>query len=196
MHVISEEEDIVGRENVFLGGISQGFATAVAAFFIGGEGLAGLIGMSSWMPEIEPATITFAPERIPVLFPSEPEVEGPEVETGIRSTRKTPVFLAHNADDDVVPLRNGVMLRDALRARGDLDVEWHEYGDGGHWFNEPQGMDDLVGFLKIAGVPCQPQSLVLLPCRIKILLHILHRHHILRLHQPKHGRPTTFRCRL
>ncbi|KAK0661592.1 hypothetical protein QBC41DRAFT_235826 [Cercophora samala] len=31
---------------------------------------------------------------------------------------------------------------------GFLDVEWHEYDDGGHWINEPQGVDDFVAFLR------------------------------------------------
>jgi len=28
--------------------------------------------------------------------------------------------------------------------------EWHDYDDGGHWVNEPQGVDYLVRFLKTA----------------------------------------------
>jgi hypothetical protein len=29
-------------------------------------------------------------------------------------------------------------------------VEWHDYEDGGHWINEPKGVDDFAGFLQRA----------------------------------------------
>lgn len=64
------------------------------------------------------------------------------------SVRGTPVFLSHSTDDDVVPIQNGKKLRDTLRSVLDSGVEWHEYESGGHWINEPQGVDDIVGFLK------------------------------------------------
>ena len=28
------------------------------------------------------------------------------------------------------------------------NVTWKEYPDGGHWFNSPRGMDDVVAFLE------------------------------------------------
>ncbi|KAI1821851.1 lysophospholipase II [Xylaria intraflava] len=65
----------------------------------------------------------------------------------MESGRYTPIFLSHSADDDVVPIDNGRELRDILRSRR-LQVKWREYEDGGHWVNEPQGMDDITSFMK------------------------------------------------
>jgi hypothetical protein len=30
----------------------------------------------------------------------------------------------------------------------DMTAPWREYRDTGHWVNEPQGMDDVIAFLK------------------------------------------------
>lgn len=58
----------------------------------------------------------------------------------------TPVLLSHSSDDDVVPIQNGRALREILGQS--QAVEWHEYEDGGHWINEPQGVDDIASFLR------------------------------------------------
>ncbi|KUI54997.1 Carboxylesterase 1 [Cytospora mali] len=121
--LLGEEERGVSRDRIFLAGISQGFTTAVAAFLADGKGvLAGLIGWSSWMPCFE----YDAQER-----------------------QTVPVFLAHAKDDEVVPVVNGEMLHSKLAGMA-FDVEWHMYEDGGHWINEPQGMDDMSLFIQRA----------------------------------------------
>lgn len=136
-----------GMPKIFLAGISQGFATAVAAYFSAGARngnatttrLAGLIGLSSWMPLGSKADLL--------------QVLGDGTNTtgtdhaGAAAPRATSVLLCHSADDDVVPVRNGRALRDALE-QASHEVEWHEYVDGGHWVNEPQGVDDMVSFLR------------------------------------------------
>ncbi|KAI1771566.1 alpha/beta-hydrolase [Hypoxylon cercidicola] len=66
--------------------------------------------------------------------------------------RNTPAFLAHCADDPLVFPEYGRQLRDELRGFG-VHVEWREYPDGGHWLNSPQGVDDVVDFLKAQGIP-------------------------------------------
>ncbi|KAI0002716.1 lysophospholipase II [Xylariaceae sp. FL0662B] len=120
-------EETVPRHKIFLAGISQGFATAISAFFASGDTqFAGLIGLCSWLPP-------FA-ERI-LQTPMDP------------LAGKAPVFLAHSSDDDVVPIGNGKLLRDALRIHMET-VEWKEYKEGGHWINEPEGVDDIVRFLR------------------------------------------------
>jgi len=60
---------------------------------------------------------------------------------------KTPVFLSHSKDDNVVPWQNGDMLWWRLEEDLGMEVEWRLYEDGGHWVNEPRGVDDIVGFL-------------------------------------------------
>ena len=133
LDVIREEEKEVARKNIILGGISQGFATAVGTFFTDGRGFGGLLGVCTWMP--------------PQYEGDEAIPQGPRPGDGDSvSMMATPVFLAHAADDSVVPIEHGEHLRDFLRQRG-LAMEWHQYGDGGHWFNEPQGVDDIAAFL-------------------------------------------------
>lgn len=59
---------------------------------------------------------------------------------------RTPVFLGHSADDDVVYLEHGVVLSESLKGMG-FDVEFVRYEEGGHWIVEPQGVDDMVEFI-------------------------------------------------
>ncbi|KAI0199965.1 lysophospholipase II [Astrocystis sublimbata] len=130
LRVIKQEEMLVPSERVFLAGISQGFATAIAVFFAAAapKRFAGLIGLCSWMP---------------AALHAEDFQSFEDTSDGDKSSRSTPVFLGHSVDDEVVPIRNGRDLRDALRSRL-LQVEWREYEDGGHWVNEPQGVDDIA----------------------------------------------------
>lgn len=60
--------------------------------------------------------------------------------------RNTPILLEHCVDDPLVMLANGQALRETLKGFG-AQVAWKEYPDGGHWFNSPAGMDDVVAFL-------------------------------------------------
>ncbi|KAI0531669.1 lysophospholipase II [Xylaria digitata] len=144
--VISEEEMSVPRERIFLAGISQGFVTAIAVFLTDtSKRFAGLIGLCSWMPAMSSAgdyprfedtvdiEISTRCPRHPCLVALEP-------------SRSTPIFLGHSIDDNVVSIENGRELRNILQSRK-LQVEWREYEDGGHWVNEPQGVDDIARFM-------------------------------------------------
>lgn len=60
----------------------------------------------------------------------------------------TPILLEHYWDDPVIAVSNARPMRLVL---GFLDfrvVEWHSYDEGGHWVNEPGGIDDFVRFLR------------------------------------------------
>ncbi|KAG9228408.1 hypothetical protein BJ875DRAFT_489898 [Amylocarpus encephaloides] len=59
---------------------------------------------------------------------------------------ETPIFLSHSRDDDVVPITNGKNSL-TLEKLG-MVVSWKQYKDGGHWVNEPQGVDDIVVFIR------------------------------------------------
>ena len=53
LDIVREEETrpLIGRENIFIGGIGQGFAVAAAALLVDGCGdFAGLIGLNGWLP--------------------------------------------------------------------------------------------------------------------------------------------------
>jgi phospholipase/carboxylesterase len=104
-------EEIIAREKergtpanrIVLAGFSQGCAMALLTGLRHKERLAGIIGMSGYLPLAE----TTDAERSD-------------------ANRLTPVFLAHGTMDAVIPVGAAHASRDALRVLGH-DVEWHEY---------------------------------------------------------------------
>lgn len=101
--IAREKERGVPANRIVLAGFSQGCAMALLTGLRHEERLAGIAGMSGYLPLAE----TTGQERSD-------------------ANRLTPIFLAHGTMDPVVPLVAGQMSRDALRALGH-DVEWHEY---------------------------------------------------------------------
>lgn len=151
--IIEAEIKLVPKNRIFLCGISQGFATALSLLLAEGQGgFAGLIGLCSWLPfssKVE-AKMSECTSETP-LFSSLQELHCSEhsMRTPFPSQLKaTPVFLGHAQDDAVVPLKNGQRMKNALSRLKFENVEWHEYEDGGHWINEPQGVDDIITFIK------------------------------------------------
>lgn len=61
----------------------------------------------------------------------------------------TPILLEHCQNDDIIRVQSGLLLRNFIDNLG-LSVDFHEYESGGHWFNEPFGVDDFVVFLRKA----------------------------------------------
>ncbi len=152
--VVEAEEKLVPRNRIFLCGISQGFATALALLLAEGQGgFAGLIGVCSWLPfasQVEARIADATSEDS--LFSSLQGLYCSETTPGLETPRPsllkaTPVFLGHAVDDAVVPVDNARRMRSVLSQLG-FGVTWHEYEDGGHWVNEPQGVDDMVAFIK------------------------------------------------
>lgn len=88
---------------IVLAGFSQGCAITLGGGLRLPHRLAGLAGLSGYLPLPE----TLAAERHPASV-------------------GTPVFLAHGREDGVVPLVRGQAAREALRREG-FDVEWHDY---------------------------------------------------------------------
>ncbi|KAF2108834.1 Phospholipase/carboxylesterase/thioesterase, partial [Lophiotrema nucula] len=123
VRMLREEAETVGRENVLLAGISQGDAVAVCALLCGGWELGGFIGISTWLPHQDHGNIE-----------------------NLEITLETPVLVTHSEDDEVVPIENGVGLSEGLIGLG-MEVEFKCYGDGGHWVDEPEGIDDIVKFI-------------------------------------------------
>ncbi|OAR01618.1 hypothetical protein LLEC1_00463 [Akanthomyces lecanii] len=150
--IIEAETKLVPKNRIFLCGISQGFATALSLLLGEGQGgFAGLIGLCSWLPfssEVEAKIgehTSHAPlfSSIQALYCSESVMQSPLP----NQLKATPIFLGHALDDAVVPLENARRMKNALSLLG-FNVQWHEYEDGGHWVNEPQGVDDLLAFIK------------------------------------------------
>jgi phospholipase/carboxylesterase len=108
---------------IFLAGFSQGGAIAYATALTHPESLAGIVALSTYIPE-------------PKLIETEATAANKEI----------PVFVAHGSEDDVVSPELGIRARDLLVQRG-YPVEWHEYAmphsvcfeeiqDIGRWLKE------------------------------------------------------------
>ncbi|KAL7788313.1 Alpha/Beta hydrolase protein [Trichoderma ceciliae] len=151
--LIKEEELPVPRNRIFLGGISQGFATILAAFFADGRGgFAGLCGFSSWLPLInQAASDTELIDTDQKLATMQRLYLGVESKQQIsllpEQLKSTPILLQHCHDDDIISVQSGLLLRNFIGRLG-LSVTFYDYEDGGHWVNEPQGVDDFVDFLR------------------------------------------------
>ncbi|KAG9196121.1 hypothetical protein G6011_01242 [Alternaria panax] len=129
LQMIKQEADVIGSQNVILAGISQGCATAIFALLVSGMQLGGFIGLCGWLP--------LADEIQSVM----------NVPGRVRDVLKMPVLLQHCQDDDVVPVENGNDFRKRLEELG-MGIRWECFEQGGHWLNEPRGMDGLVNFIQ------------------------------------------------
>lgn len=93
----------VPARRIVVAGFSQGCAITLGAGLRCPHRLAGLAGLSGYLPLPEAS----AAERA-------------------AANADTPVFLGHGTQDDIVPLARGAAARDALQALG-LPVEWHRW---------------------------------------------------------------------
>jgi len=98
-----EEARGMPSERIVLAGFSQGCAITLGAGLRYGQRLAGLVGLSGYLPL---AATTEAERRA--------------------ANALTPVFLGHGRSDGMVPLARGAAARDQLRGLGQ-PVEWHDY---------------------------------------------------------------------
>jgi phospholipase/carboxylesterase len=108
---------------IFLAGFSQGGAIAYATALTHPESLAGIVALSTYIPE-------------PKLIETE----------ATSANQAIPIFVAHGSEDEVVSPELGIRARDLLVQRG-YPVEWHEYAmphsvcfeeiqDIGRWLKE------------------------------------------------------------
>ncbi|MBK6865551.1 MAG: carboxylesterase [Ideonella sp.] len=105
VHALLDREVARGvpARRIVLAGFSQGCAITLLAGLRYRERLAGLAGMSGYLPLAD----TTAGERD-------------------SANHDTPVFLAHGRSDPMVPIARGMAARDALAALGH-DVQWEDY---------------------------------------------------------------------
>lgn len=93
----------IAANRIVLAGFSQGCAMALMAGLRHGERLAGIVGMSGYLPLADKTALEASP-----------------------ANKDVPIFLAHGTLDGVVALPRASASRDALQALG-YPVEWHEY---------------------------------------------------------------------
>ena len=90
-------------EHIFLAGFSQGGAIALHTALRQSVPLGGVLVLSAYLPLAGSATLE-----------------------ATAASRKTPVFIAHGRNDNVVPLALGMASNMQLQAMG-YAVEWHDY---------------------------------------------------------------------
>jgi len=93
----------VSRSRIVLAGFSQGCAMALLTGLRHAERLAGIVGLSGYLPLADKTAV----ERT-------------------AANQGTPIFLAHGRFDPMIALPRAVATRDALRGLG-YAVQWHEY---------------------------------------------------------------------
>ena len=101
--IASEGKRGIATNRIVLAGFSQGGAVALYTAPRFPEKLAGVMGLSCYLPRQS----TFTTERAP-------------------ANDATPIFMAHGQADNVLPMSLGTQSRDFLKAHG-YTVEWHEY---------------------------------------------------------------------
>ena len=165
--------ELVGAQNVVLGGLSQGCAAAMVALLMwDGEPIKAGFGMCGWLPfrkEMEDvlddcgcggagkegggeAEVCESGEEVDGDAPTQ-AVAFLKEELEMRGDgrgmvfRRIPLFLGHGVEDVKVPVGLG---REAVRCLGRLGarVEWREYEGLGHWYSEAM-LGDLVKILKV-----------------------------------------------
>ncbi len=115
-----EKERGMPADRIVLAGFSQGCAMALMTGLRHKERLAGIVGMSGYLP-----------------------LAGTTQAERSDANALTPIFMGHGQQDNVVEIARGEASRDALRALG-YEVEWHDYpmahsvcmeeiGDLGRW---------------------------------------------------------------
>jgi phospholipase/carboxylesterase len=108
---LQDLQALIARENargvpsqrIVLAGFSQGCAMTLLTGLRHGERLAGLAGLSGYLP----LAATTAAERS-------------------AANQGVPIFQAHGLHDPMIPVQRGRASRDAMQALG-YAVEWHEY---------------------------------------------------------------------
>jgi len=121
-----EQERGIPAHRIVLAGFSQGCAMSLLTGLRHPQRLAGIAGLSGYLPLAE----STERERSP-------------------ANQGTPIFLAHGTFDDVVVHERGTATRDALQAMG-YQVEWHEYPMG-HSVSMEEIRDLNTWLLKVLG---------------------------------------------
>ncbi len=101
--LITEEiEAGIPAHRILLVGFSQGGTMALLTGLCFEQKIAGIMGLSTFMPASHPDLI-------------------------LKQPKDTPIFLVHGNTDYVLPFQYGVQTQQQLLANGYANIEWHEY---------------------------------------------------------------------
>jgi len=109
------------------------------------------VGLNGWLPLQSRVELCRDQQDLATFFEAILHPKDPEPQREEWSMLRTPIFLAHNTDDEVIDIRLGREARDVLRGLG-MIVTWKEEEHGGHLgMLESKGLDSVVAFLKGVG---------------------------------------------
>ena len=169
--LLVRETGIVGNGNVVLGGLSQGCAASLIALLTWeGGALPAAFGMCGWLPfrkqmeemaqpygggaevEADQDDIFARPDKVEIgnaclqaVEYLREELELPIQQPGM-TFKQISLFLAHGVRDEKVPTELGRDARRCLERMG-MQVDWHKYGELGHWYSSEM-LGHLVAFLQ------------------------------------------------
>lgn len=153
--IIARELETIPKENIVLGGLSQGCAMSLTILLSLEFPLGGYFGMSGWLPFREDIEDVVAPveEEDDPFADNEADGEAPEPPlmalslvrdilsvdavtlSKERSSLATPVLLCHGEDDEKVKCRLGKEAAQCLSSLG-TQVTWKCYPGLGHWYKK------------------------------------------------------------
>ncbi|KIH94166.1 phospholipase/carboxylesterase [Sporothrix brasiliensis 5110] len=164
----------IPRQNIVLGGLSQGCAMALICLIALERPIGRFVGMSGWLPfqkEIEAragagaAAVDRSELESVLLGGANTAKYGPHrslangidyvrellqlenvVSDGTHAILSTPVFLGHGTADDKVKISLGEAAQYTMCRLG-FDVAWKAYAEQGHWYKIPDEIDDIVAFV-------------------------------------------------
>ncbi|CAK7201695.1 hypothetical protein SEUCBS139899_004404 [Sporothrix eucalyptigena] len=166
----------IPRQNIVLGGLSQGCAMSLICLLALEQPIGGFVGMSGWLPfqtEIEARAADGngperndaghgrAGERCSVSTNMDAARQGytngtdyvrellqlDGVSISAFMARSTPVFLGHGESDDKIKVSLGEAAQRTMGRLG-FHVEWRAYAGQGHWYKVPDEIDDVVAFVR------------------------------------------------
>lgn len=168
--IIAGQLETIPRENIVLGGLSQGCAMSLAILLSLEFPLGGYFGMSGWLPfceDIEDVVAPVGEEDDPFAAGEEDGEDGEALEPLLvavslvrdilsvdavtpsieRTTLTTPLLLCHGEDDEKVKCNLGKEAAQCLSSLG-MGVTWKCYPGLGHWYKIPDEIDDIFEFLE------------------------------------------------
>lgn len=159
------------RPSFYIGGISQGMATALwtllccAVLGPHQEPIGGFLGFCGWLPfanlleslneqlhddqSLEPGLTSGSIKELLVeMFPN---IKSLQVTQSADAHNRpfiisTPIFLSHGTDDIWVPVELGRQAVGGFKKLAN-NVEWNEFTgteEEGHWIKEPEGFDRII----------------------------------------------------
>lgn len=167
MEILTHELKTVSRENLILGGLSQGCAMSLAVllslpYSIGGY--VGLCGYLTYQSDLEGAVADEDSDEDNPFYDDdqmEPQdcsvraqvferdllsLEPLETPTKDSTAYRTPVFLGHGSEDEKVPVALGKAAATVVENAG-YHMTWKCYQGLGHWYKIPDEIDDIVDFI-------------------------------------------------